>query len=282
MNPLTRLGAAFIKDHPEAAAGVLEDFPPENVARQLAATSPASAEQVIRYFTPAFAANCLLAGEPAVTGHIFARLPPDFQITILRQLERARRESLLDTMPPDLADALRRLLPYPDGTAGAFMEAALASVPEDLTVRHAVKRIKRLRRGMKSYVYATNPQGQLTGVLTLHELINAPPASRVAQVMVGGPVIRLSSMEPLASVINSPYWQAFHALPVTDDNDVLLGVIRQKTVRRFQEQYVQHGAVSDGLGALLAVSELFCVAAAQLVSALIATGTTPRERRERD
>jgi Mg/Co/Ni transporter MgtE len=231
MNPLTRLGAAFIKDHPEAAAGVLEDFPPENVARQ--------------------------------------------------QLERARRESLLDTVPSDLADTLRRLLPYPDGTAGAFMEAALASVPEGLTVRHAVKRIKRLRRGMKFYVYATNPQGQLTGVLTLHELINAPAASSVAQVM-GGPVIRLSPMEPLASAVNSPYWQEFHALPVTDADDVLLGVIRQKTLRRFQEQSVQHGVVSDGLGALLAVSELFCLTAGQLVSTLIATGTRPHERRGRD
>ena len=281
MNPLARLGAAFLKDHPEAAAGVLEDFPADNVARFLAGTSPVTAEQIIRHFTPAFAANCLLAGDPAAVGSIFAQLPPDFQVMILRQLERAKRESLLGTLAPELSTSLRRLLPYPEGTAGAVMEAALASVPEELTVRHAVKRIKRMRRGMKFYVYATNQQGQLTGVLTLHELINALPSSSVSQVM-SRDVIRLSPMEPLPSVLTSPYWQDFHALPVTDDDNVLLGVIRQKSLRRFEEQAVQVGAVSGSLGAFIAVGELFSASAVQLLAALISTGTSVTRRGEHD
>lgn len=281
MNPLARLGAAFLKDHSEAAAGVLEDFSAENVARFLGGTSPAAAEQIIRHFSPAFAANCLLAGEPVAAGSIFAQLPPDFQVAILRQLERVKRESLLSTLAPELSASLRRLLPYPEGTAGAVMEAALASVPEELSVRHAVQRIKRMRRGMKFYVYITNQQGQLTGVLTLHELINAPPSNSVAQVM-SRTVIRLSPMEPLRSVINSPYWQEFHALPVTDDDDVLLGVIRQKSTRRFQEQAVQVGAVSDSLGAFVAVGELFSLAAAQLLATLISSGRSVTKPHEHD
>jgi len=281
MNPLARLGAAFLKDHPEAAAGVLEDFPAENVARFLAGTSPATAEQIIRHFTPAFAANCLLAGEPAAAGSIFTQLPPDFQVMILRPLERARRESLLSTLAPDLSASLRRLLPYPEGTAGAVMEAALTSVPEELTVRHALKRIKRMRRGMKFYVYVTNQQGQLSGVLTLHELINALPSSSVAQAM-SRQVIRLSPMEPLPSVINSPYWQEFHALPVTDNNNVLLGVIRQKNIRRIQEQAVQVGVVSSSLGAFVAIGELFSVSAGYLLAALISTGTPVTKRGKHD
>ncbi len=280
MNPLARLGAAFLKDHPEAAAGVLEDFSAENVARFLAATSPATAEQIIRHFTPAFAANCLLVGEPAAAGSIFAQLPPDFQVMILRQLEGAKRDLLLSTLSPDLSTSLRRLLPYPEGTAGAVMEAALASVPEELAVRYAMKRIKRMRRGMRFYVYATNQQGQLTGVLTLHELINALPSSSIAQAM-SRPVIRLSPLEPLASVINSPYWQEFHALPVTDDDNVLLGVIRQKNVWRFQEQAVQLGTVSGSLGAFVAVGELFSVSAGHLLAALIATGASLTKYRQR-
>ena len=279
MNPLARLGAAFLKDHPEAAAGVLEDFSAENVARFLAATSPATAEQIIRHFTPAFAANCLLVGEPAAAGSIFAQLPPDFQVMILRQLEGAKRDLLLSTLSPDLSTSLRRLLPYPEGTAGAVMEAALASVPEELAVRYAMKRIKRMRRGMRFYVYATNQQGQLTGVLTLHELINALPSSSIAQAM-SRPVIRLSPLEPLASVINSPYWQEFHALPVTDDDNVLLGVIRQKNVWRFQEQAVQLGTVSGSLGAFVAVGELFSVSAGHLLAALIATGASLTKYRQ--
>jgi len=276
VNPLSRLGAAFLKEQPAAAAAVLEDFPAESVARFLLAASHVTAEKVMQYFSPGFAANCLLCCEPAAAGRIFAQLVPDFQIMVLRQLDRAKRESLLNILQPELATALRRLLPYPEGTAGALMEAALARVPEELAVRHAVKRIKRMRHGAKFYVYVTNQLGQLTGVLTLHELISALPSSNVAQVMHTR-VASLSPAEPLPSVVNSPYWQDYHALPVADEHRVLLGVIRHKSIRRFQEQAVQTGVVSGSLAAFVAVGELFSVSAGHLLEAMITAGS-PRAR----
>jgi len=270
VNPLSRLGAAFLRDHPEAAAHVLEDFPAENVARFLAAANSAIARQVVPHFTPGFAAAYLLASEPGSAGALFGQLQPDFQITVLRQLERGRRDALLNTLPVDQALALRRLLPYPDGTAGALMEASMASVPEELTVRQTLKRIKRMSRGMKFYIYATNPQGQLSGVMTLHELINARPSSAVSQV-AHKRVVSLQAGEPQRNVVDNPYWQDYHALPVIDENRVLLGVIRQKRIRRLQEQAQHADAVSGSLDTLVSVGELFSLSASHLLGALIAT-----------
>lgn len=280
MNPLSRLGAAFLRDHPEAAAHVLEDFPAENVARFLAAANSAITRHVVPHFTPGFAAAYLLASEPGGAGALFGQLQTDFQITILRHLERGRREALLNTLPVEQSLALRRLLPYPDGTAGALMEATLASVPDELTVRQALKRIKRMSRGMKFYIYATNSQGQLSGVMTLHELINALPSSAVSQI-AHKRVISLQAAEAQRTVINNPYWQDYHALPVIDENRMLLGVIRQKRIRRLQEQ-AQHGdAVSGSLNTLVSVGELFSLSASHLLGALIAT-TSQTGDRDRD
>jgi magnesium transporter len=276
MNPLSRLGAAFLRNHPEAAAHVLEDFPAESVARFLAASNTGTAQQVVAHFTPAFTAAYLLASEPAAAGALFGQLPADFQVSVLRQLERGRREALLETLPVEQALALRRLLPYPEGTAGAMMEAALASVPDELTVRQTLKRIKRMRRGMRFYIYVSNPQGQLRGVMTLHELLNAPPSSPVFQV-AHKRVVSLQAGEPLRSVVNNPYWQDYHALPVVDENQVLLGVIRQKRIRRLQEQAHHSDTVSGSLNALVSVGELFSLSASHLLEALIATGS-PRRR----
>jgi magnesium transporter len=216
-----------------------------------------------------------------VAGRIFARLLPDFQVLLLRQLEQDKRESLLNELQSDLAARMRRLLPYPDGTSGAIMEAPLASVPQELSVRYALKRIRRIRRGMKFYVYVSNTRGQLVGVLTLHELLNAPPASTVGEVMHRH-VVSLSPAEPLHAVFNSPYWQEFHALPVTDEDDVLLGVIRQKSVWRFQERSAQAGVVSDGVETFITVGELFAVTAGQLLTLLIATGSAVLRRGSHD
>lgn len=281
MNPLSRLGAAFLRDHPQDAAQVLEDYPAESVARFLTAASNATALQIVPHFSPAFTASYLLAAEPASGGALFAQLQPDYQITVLRQLERNKRDLLLNSLPPEQAVALRRLLPYADGTAGALMEASVASVPGELTVRQAIKRIKRMRRGMKFYIYVTNPQGQLAGVMTLHELINALPSSSVTHVMRTR-VASLQAGEPLRSVINNPYWQDFHALPVIDENLFLLGVIRQKRIRRLQEQVPQSDTVSGGLSTLVAVSQLFSLSASHLLGALIATGSPGKRGSRRD
>jgi magnesium transporter len=273
MNPHSRLSAAFLRDHPAAAARVLEDFPADSAAQYLAVANPLTAVHVIEHFTPGFAASCLPCIESLAAGQIFKQLPPDLQIMLLRQLDQDKGESLLSVLQPDLAASIRHLLPYPNGTAGALMEAPLASVPEELSIREALKRIKRIRRGMKFYIYAANAQGQLAGVLTLHELINAPPGASVSQVMHSR-VVTLSPAQSTLTVFNSPYWQEYHALPVTDENNVLIGVIRQKAMRRFQEHMLQSNAVSNGLGTFIAAGELFAVTAGHLLTTLIAAGTS--------
>jgi magnesium transporter len=271
MNPHTRLGTAFLKSHAAAAARILEDFPAEQVGRHLAAQNLTAAGQVFENLSPGFAAACLATLDAASASRLFTTLNPDFQILTLRQFDRDRREALLGELEPERAYLLRRRLPYTTGTAGAIMEAPLASVPESLTVRNAIKRIKRLRRGMKFYVYATNTSGQLTGVLTLHELLVAPSSRSVAQVMLRH-VISLSPVQPLHSVIDSPYWKDYHALPVVDGHGTLLGVIRQKGLRRFQEQLNRDVALGSGLGTLVSVTEQFALTAGQLLDALIASG----------
>jgi len=271
MNPHSRLGANFLRSHPAAAARVLEDFPADNAAQYLAVASPLTARDVIEHFTPGFAASCLSAIEPQAAGQIFSQLPADLQIMLLRQLDQLKRESLLSALRTDLATSIRQRLPYPEGTAGALMEAPLASVQEELTVRDAVKRIKRIRRGMKFYVYAANATGQLTGVMTLHELISAPSAASIGEVMHRH-IISLSPAQSMLTVFNSPYWLEYHALPVTDENNILLGVIPQKSMRRFQETSFHAGAVSNGLGTFITVGELFAVTAGQLLATLIAAG----------
>jgi magnesium transporter len=281
MNPYSRLSAAILKNQPLTAARVLENYPPETVARYLAAASVANAGQIITHFTPAYAASCLVALEPGPAARILDQLLPDSQVMLLRQLDRDARDPLLREMQPDIAASIRRLLPWPDGTAGALMEAPLASVPEDLTVRHALKRIKRIRRGMKFYLYATNAAGRLTGVVTLHELLKTLSSRTISQVM-DRQVVSLSPLISIQAVLDSPYWKEYHALPVTDENKVLLGVIRQKSLRRLEDQLVQTDTLSNGLGTVMAVGELFSLTAIQLLSTLISTGRSLTQQDPRD
>ena len=277
MNPYSRLSTTFLAKHSAAAAHVLEGHIADDVAKLLLTVNPATARNVIAHFTPGFAAACLTTIEPAVAGSLFQQLPMEFQILVLRQIEHDRREPLLNELEANLAASLRRRLPYPDGTAGALMQASLTSIPEQLSVRHAIKRVKRIRSGMKFYIYIVNDNGQLRGVLTLHELVSALSSKTVGQVMHRH-VISLSPFQSVQSVIDSPYWQDYYALPVVDEDDLLLGAIRHKSLRRLQEQSVQVDGLSQGMGTVLAVGELFAVAATHLLAALITTGKSLSQR----
>jgi predicted transcriptional regulator len=124
---------------------------------------------------------------------------------------------------------------------------------------------------MKIYVYVIDDAGRLRGVMTLHELLNAPPRRTVAEVMQSR-VISLSADESIFSVIRNPYWQSYHALPVIDANGLLLGVIRQKSIHHYMDQLDHVESLRTSLDLFTTTGELFAYSAGQLLGELIVAG----------
>ena len=268
MNLHTRLGVAFADAHPAEAAGVLEKLPAEKAAPLLLSLQPEAMERLLEQLPADFAAECLLTLERPAACRLLVSLDLELQMRVLRRLDARQRDDLLRDFRPELAATLRRMLRYPDDTAGALMEAPLASVPDDISVREALKRVRRVRRGLKFYVYVVNGQEQLTGVVTLHELLNATGARRVSDIMVRK-VVSLPAGETMPVVAESPYWRKYNALPVTDQDGVLVGVIRQRNLRRFLDSRQILTGPGSGVGVILSVGELFSVTAGQLLSTLV-------------
>lgn len=278
MNLHTRLGVAFADAHPAEAAGVLEKLPAEKAAPLLLSLQPEAMERLLEQLPADFAAECLLTLERPAACRLLVSLDLELQMRLLRRLDARQRDDLLGDFKPELAATLRRMLRYPDDTAGALMEAPLASVPDDISVREALKRVRRVRRGLKFYVYVVNSQEQLTGVVTLHELLNASAARRVSDIMVRK-VVSLPAGETMSVVAESPYWRKYNALPVTDQDGVLVGVIRQRNLRRFLDSRQILNGPGSGVGVILSVGELFSVTAGQLLSTLVSAAMSGGGRR---
>jgi magnesium transporter len=268
MNLHTRLGLAFADAHPAEAAGVLAKLPVEKAAALLLSLQPRAMERLLEQLPADFAAECLLTLEQSAACRLLVSLDLELQMRVLRRLDARQRDNLLRDLKPELVATLRRVLRYPDDTAGALMEAPLASVPDGISVREALKRVRRVRRGLKFYVYVVNSQEQLTGVVTLHELLNAPAARPISDIMVRK-VVSLRAGETMQLVAQSPYWRNYNALPVTDQDGVLVGVIRQRNLRRFLDSRQILNGPGSGVGVILSVGELFSVTAGQLLSTLM-------------
>jgi predicted transcriptional regulator len=126
---------------------------------------------------------------------------------------------------------------------------------------------------MKSYIYVTDPQGRLAGVLSLHELLTQKSSLGVGEIMHPN-VVSIAAREPLHHVIHNPYWHEYHALPVTDENGTLLGVLRQRGLLQLLDGYGQNSMVDDGLNILVAISELYSITAENLITVLVTAGKT--------
>ena len=268
MNLHTRLGLAFADAHPAEAAAVLQKLPVEKAAPLLLSLKPQAMERLLEQLPADFAAECLLTLDQPAACRLLVSLDLELQVRVLRRLDAGQRDALLRDLKPELAATLRRILRYPDDTAGALMEAPLASVPDDISVREALKRVRRVRRGLKFYVYVVNSQEQLIGVVTLHELLNASASRAVSEIMVRK-VVSLPAGESMPVVAENPYWRKYNALPVTDQDGVLVGVIRQRSVRRFLDSRQVLNGPGSGVGVILSVGELFSVTAGQLLSTLV-------------
>jgi Mg/Co/Ni transporter MgtE len=106
-----RLALAFVSDHPDDAARILERQDAIDVVAVLARLTPTTAAAVFRALSPSAAAACAaLLSDERLAG-ILEELPADVMTAVVRRTEPARREPLMARLSADrrshLADALR-------------------------------------------------------------------------------------------------------------------------------------------------------------------------------
>jgi len=140
--------------------------------------------------------------------------------------EEGLAEKYLGLMRHEDAADVRELLAYPEETAGGLMTTEFVAVKKFLTVKETIEKLRMIAPDAETiyYIYVTNEKDQLVGVLSLRDLIVVAPEEKIAAIMsekvVSVPVTM--DQEEVAAVIDK---YDFLAVPVVDDNNVLLGIV---------------------------------------------------------
>jgi len=219
----------FVRAHPVDAARALEHLSIVDAAALVAELPVDLAGQVLHGMAPAMGSE-LLAVMPAETsGAILEQVPMDESAGLLRRLGAERIEGLLSAVHAEQSESLRRLLAFPEGTAGALMDPQVLTLPVDISVGDAQGRVRRFSRQVMYYLYVVERTGKLVGVLTLRELLQASPKTPLASVM-HPEVERLPAGAGRNVILSHAGWHVFHALPVIDDAGRFAGVLRHEIV----------------------------------------------------
>ena len=269
------LARAFLESHPRRAARKLEQMPAETAAGVLRAIPPGSAAAVLREMTVPNASDCLEHLSVPGGAAIVAALTADEASGIVRGLGSTKREPLLAALPADVREPITRVLSYLEGTAGAVMDPTIFQLPHDVLVADARARLGRAARDLLYYLYVVDRDNRLVGVLDIPELMLARARDPVSVVMHRD-VGRLSAWLPVAIVREHPGWQLYHAMPVVDDEDRLVGAIRYQMLRKLEREAPDQGADPSRLTAR-ALAEIFQLGTTGLVSAIAGTVSAGRD-----
>lgn len=266
-----RLARAFLESHAQHAAMALEHMPVTRAAAVLGAVPPRAAATVLREMTVSCASDCLAHLVPGEAAAIVAELATDNAAGIVRALQPERREPLLAALAEHVRDPIARVLPYPDGTAGAVMDPSIFQLRDDVLVADARMRLGRAARELLYYVYIVDREHRLVGVLDIPELMLARARHPVSASMHRD-VAHLSVWMPVALVREHAGWQHYHAMPVVDEEGRLLGAIRYQTLRRLQREASDRGPNPARLTAG-ALAELFELGTTGLVAGIAGTAS---------
>ena len=272
MNLEMHLARAFLEEHPREAALALERMPAAERAAVVRAVGRVAGGVLTEMVAPA-AAECLALLDGVDAAPALDALNPDVAIALLRRMPIGTAEELVATLPERKRDPLRRVLRFPEGTAGALMDPLIVSLPDDISVAEARLRLRRETHGLLYYLYVVNRQEVLEGVLDIPELMRARAREPIRSVM-HTPVAHLPAWTPAAAVVGHPAWRSYHALPVTDEAGRLAGAIRYQTLRRLEHESdaAEGGAPGPTVGAL---GELFHLGLAGFVEG-VAGAAAPR------
>ena len=150
---------------------------------------------------------------------------PDDAADIVKKLPEDFSEQVLNRLHPEEGQEVETLIQYRSESAGGIMSPEVFSLPEDLTVRDAIREVQESRNvETVFYLYIVNRAGCLVGILSLKKLLLVPPESLLKDVMQRDPVrVRIDEDQEEVAKIVARY--NFLSVPVVDENNKLVGVV---------------------------------------------------------
>ncbi|MGH7522709.1 MAG: magnesium transporter, partial [Gemmatimonadales bacterium] len=217
---------------PPADLGEVLSRLPDRLQLDLVQVLPARlAARALIEMAPAARPEALLARLDSAHGaSLLAELEDDDAADLLGRLTPEQRQPILAYV--DDASALGRLLGYPVTSAGGLMTSRLVIAHELDTVGFALESVRRQTAAVADLteVFVIDTARRLTGVLSLQEILLAPPASQVRDVMSPA-THRVRPGDDQTTVAGLIARYGLTSVPVVDGGGRLLGRVTADDAR---------------------------------------------------
>lgn len=153
-------------------------------------------------------------------------LPPDDRTALFSELHGDAVKKLIILLQPEERKMALELLGYNEDSVGRLMTPDYITVKEHWKVSRVLSHIRRYGKNSETIdvLYVIDDKGVLIDDLRIREILLVDPETLVSELM-DGRLIALHTNDPQEEAINIFKMNNRVALPVVDDDDILLGIV---------------------------------------------------------
>lgn len=212
--------------HAAIVAEVLNELTGRELWRVLRTCDAQHQADIFGFLNPSRQIEVVDVADRAELTKLLEEMAPDERVDFLSRLDAVHVEALLPLMTQaDRADT-RRLLSYPEGSAGSIMTTEFTSLDENLTIAEAFDQLTKQAPESETiyYIYIVDDAKRLDGIVTLRQLLVAKRTAKLVDIMRRDVIsVRVDDDEEFVASELARY--DILAIPVVDNQNRLVGIV---------------------------------------------------------
>jgi magnesium transporter len=212
--------------HPADVAEIIDDLNKLEGGQVLQSLDLERLADTLEEVEPDFQASLIEGMPDEKVADVLEKMEPDEAADLLAELPKERSANLLALMEAEEAEDIRKLLAYPEESAGGIMTTEYAALHPELTAEQAITALRQMAEEAETifYVYVTDQEDHLLGVFSLSDLIFAQPKTPVADFM-NTHLITVDLLDDQEGVAQTISKYNLLAVPVVDEEHRLQGIV---------------------------------------------------------
>lgn len=212
--------------HPADLAEIISDLTRQEGSKILETLDIETLADTLEEVEPDFQVSLIERMSDDRVADVLEEMAPDEAADLLAELPQDRKHELLELMEDDEAEDVRKLLAYPEDSAGGIMNTEYFLVPPTYTAAQVMERLRETAPEAETiyYIYVGDAEEHLQGVFSLRQLVLAQPDARVTDFMEKRVVTvdPSESQEDCAQIISK---YNLLAVPVVDEQNHIHGIV---------------------------------------------------------
>ena len=206
--------AKLVSDNPDYEALIIANMSVHRASKVFKILDVAQQKEIIQELPP------------FKTAELLNDLPADDRTDFMEELPKRVLRDLIKLLDPEERKITLALLGYPEDSVGRLMTPDYVYVYAHFTIEQALATIRRHAKSSETIdvIYVINEGGELVDDLRIRDIILASPDKKIEDIL-DGRIVSLHAADDQEHAAQIFKMNNRVALPVTDDNNVLLGIV---------------------------------------------------------